>query len=101
MPIFSSAADTVSGAYQIGYRVASVVVRRPDSASSTIHFNRYSSYNSQPILTKLGTKLEPQKGQKLLGTEFWIFAFVREKADDFVIFQQFIQVDTPAFLKQS
>ena len=40
---------------------------------SSIYSNHYSSYVSQPILTKLGTKLEPIGGQKMLGAEFWIF----------------------------
>ena len=38
----------------------------------SIYSNRYSSYVSQPILTKLGTKLEPIGRQKMLGAEFWI-----------------------------
>ena len=36
----------------------------------SIYSNRYSSYVSQPILTKLGTKLEPIGRQKMLGAEF-------------------------------
>ena len=71
------AADIVSGAYQIGGPIGV----RPSSVrlSSTIHLNRYSSYSSQPILTKLGTRLEPLEGQKLLEAEFWIFALCGKK----------------------
>ena len=74
---FSSAADIVSGADQIGGPIGV----RPSSVrlSSTIHLNRYSSYSSQPILTKLGTRLEPLEGQKLLEAEFWIFALCGKK----------------------
>ena len=43
-----------------------IIIRCP----STISLNRYSSYSSQLISTKLGTKLEPMEGQKMLGTEF-------------------------------
>ena len=55
----------------------------------SIYSNRYSSYVSQPILTKLGTKLEPIGRQKMLGAEFWFLLLCGKKADDFVIFHIF------------
>ena len=87
---FLALLTTVRGAYQIPHfvRPSSVVVHR--RCSSTILLDRNSSYSSQPIPTKLGTKLEPIGRQKMLGAEFWIFDLGWKKADDFV---NFVDID--------
>ena len=70
MYFFSSAADTVSGAYGFTQRRLSVCLC---VGLSTIYLNRYSSNSSHSISTKPGTKLEHMEGQKMLGAEFSIF----------------------------
>ena len=53
----------------------------------SIYSNRYSSYVSQPILTKLGTKLEPIGRQKMLGAEFWFLLLCGKKQTTLLSFK--------------
>ena len=55
----------------------------------SIYSNRYSSYVSQPILTKLGTKLEPIGRQKMLGAEFWFLLLCGKKQTTLLSFTFF------------
>ena len=94
MPIFSSAADTVSGADQIG----GPIVVRPSSVRRPSVNNSFESLLLLQFSTNLNQtwhKVRTPRGAKIVGSGILNFCFVWEKADDFVIFQQFIQIATP------
>ena len=94
MYFFSSAADTVSGAYQIGGPIGV----RPSSVRLSVVNNSFESLLLLQFSTNLNQtwhKVRTPRGAKIVGSGILNFCFVWEKADDFVIFQQFIQIATP------
>ena len=90
-PLLTQSAELIKS----GDRLASV--RRPSVRLSVVN-NSFESLLLLQFSTNLNQtwhKVRTPRGAKIVGSGILNFCFVWEKADDFVIFQQFIQIATP------